>query len=92
MDDLYTRNGRPLQLTGDQLHSRSGHYLGHVRHGKAFDPTGRYCGTVIGNRVVYRSIDSASTSSPTTAADRTASTRANQARSSLWGHEPPFED
>ena len=52
MDDLYTRSGRLLQRLGNNLHSRSGRYLGQVQNGKVFDRDGRYGGTLGGARVV----------------------------------------
>ena len=92
MDDLYTRSGRLLQRLGNNLHSRSGRYLGQLRNGKVFDPDGRYCGTVVGDRVVYRTIDSAATVPASVAAGCPASSRANRVGSALWGIEPPFAD
>jgi hypothetical protein len=92
MDHLYTRSGRVLQRFGADLFSRSGHYLGHLHNGKVFDSAGRYSGTVVGDRIVYRTIDSAATSTPATAADRPASTLANHTGSSVWGREPSFAD
>jgi hypothetical protein len=92
MDDLYTRSGRLLQRLGDHLHSRSGRYLGQLQNRKVFDPQGRYCGTIVGDRVVYRTIDSAATSTASHAVACPASTQANRTGSGLWGVEPPFED
>ena len=92
MDDLYTRSGRLLQRLGNNLHSRSGRYLGQLHNGKVFDPDGRYCGTVVGDRVVYRTIDSAATATASFAMVCPASTRANRVGSALWGIEPPFAD
>ena len=92
MDHLYTRSGRLLQLSGNHLHSRSGRYLGQLQNGKVFDPSGRYCGTIVGERVVYRTIDSAATIAASVAAVRPASAQANRNGSSLWGIEPPFGD
>ncbi len=92
MDDLYTRSGRLLQRLGDHLHSRSGSYLGQLRNGKVFDPDGRYCGTIVGDRVVYRTVDSAASSTASVAVVCPPSTQANRNGSSLWGIEPPFAD
>jgi hypothetical protein len=92
MDYLYTRSGRLLQRSGNYLHSRSGRYLGQVHNGKVFDPDGRYCGTVVGDRVVYRTIDSAMPSAASAAGKRTPSVQANRSGCSLWGVEPPFLD
>jgi len=92
MDDLYTRGGRLLQLLGNNLHSRSGHYLGQVHNGKVFDRNGRYGGTLVGDRVVYRTVDSAAVGTASDAASCAASTHANRKGSGLWGVEPPFAD
>jgi len=92
MDHLYTRSGRLLQRSGNQLHSRSGNYLGHLANGKVFDPAGRYCGTIVGDRVVYRTIDSAATSAATVGVACAASVQANRGGTALWGIEPPFAD
>ncbi|MBK9697674.1 MAG: hypothetical protein IPO80_09935 [Propionibacteriaceae bacterium] len=92
MDDLYTKSGRLLQRLGNRLHSRSGSYLGQLLNGKLFDPHGRYCGTIVGDRVVYRTIDSASTTGASVAAMCPASTGANRTGSPLWGTEPPLAD
>jgi len=92
MTELYTRSGRLLQLVGNHVHSRSGRYLGQLSNGKVFDPNGRYCGTLVGDRVVYRTIDSAAAAAASTAEGCPASTGANRNGSSLWGQEPPFGD
>lgn len=92
MSTLFTKNGRPLQLSGDKLYSRSGRYVGQIRGRKVFAPIGRYAGTVVGERVIYRSTDSASVSGLSTAANRVGSARANRVGSALWGDEPPFPD
>lgn len=92
MDDLYTRSGRLLQRSGDSLHSRSGLYLGQLRNGKVFDPDGRYCGTIVGDRVVYRTIDSANSITASVASPCPASVVANRTGAAIWGVEPPFVD
>jgi hypothetical protein len=92
MDVLYTRSGRLLQRSGNHLYSRAGSYLGQLKGGKVFDPSGRYCGTIVGDRVVYRTIDSAM-SIPASALEACpATTHGNRTGSSIWGTEPPFGD
>ncbi len=81
-----------MQQFGTQLHSRSGRYLGQVEHGKVFDTLGRYSGTIVGDRVVYRTVDSSATSTPSSAPACPAIKIANGKGSSLWGVEPPFAD
>ena len=90
MDDMYTRSGLLLQLLGTHLHSQSGRYLGHVDDGKVFGPDGRYSGTVVGDRVVYRTVDSAATGMASTAKCCALSTHASRSGSRLWGHRARF--
>ena len=90
MDDLYTRSGLLLQLLGSNLHSRSGRYLGQLQDGKVFDRAGRYGGTLVGDRIVFRTVDSAAVGKASEAAACPPSTHANRKGSGLWGIEPPF--
>lgn len=92
MDALYTKSGRLLQRRGDRLHSRSGRYLGQLLNGKVYDPDGRYCGTVVGDRVVYRTVDSLARTLPSAAAACPACAGANRSGMNLWGIEPPLAD
>ncbi len=90
--DLYTRSGRLLQRREDHLYSRSGRYLGLFVDSKVFDCEGHYCGTLVGDRVVYRTIDSAATTATSTADSCPTSSHPNHRGTSLWGVEPPFAD
>lgn len=92
MSRLFTKNGRPLQVSGSNVYSRSGTYLGRISGGKVYDPSGRYAGTIVGDRVVYRSTDSASISGPSVSAPRMGSAAARAAGSAIWGDEPEFPD
>lgn len=92
MTDLYTKSGRLLQRIDNRLYSRSGRYLGQVERLKIYDPNGLYCGTIVGDRVVYRTIDSAATGAPSAWAAYPASDQANRKGSPVWGVEPPFAD
>ena len=92
MADLYTKNGRPLKRSGDKLYSRSGAHVARVRGKKAFGPDGRYVGTIVGNRLIYRSTDSAAIGSSFAAGSRGGSGSANAAGSAAWGDEPPIPD
>jgi hypothetical protein len=89
---LYTKDGRPLQESGDYIYSASGVPVGRRRGDKVFGPDGRYVGTITGNRLVYRSTDSASISSPFSVANRAGSGRAHAAGSAIWGDEPKIPD
>ncbi|PKQ20201.1 MAG: hypothetical protein CVT66_06360 [Actinobacteria bacterium HGW-Actinobacteria-6] len=92
MTDLYTKSGRLLQRVDNHLFSRAGRYLGRVVNQKVFDPDGRYCGTLVGDRVVYRTIDSAAIVAASLEVAHTATARANIKGSPIWGIEPPFGD
>lgn len=92
MHDLYTRSGRLLQRREDHLYSRSGAYLGQFVGSKVFDTEGRYCGTLVGDRIVYRTVDSAGAGAPSVADTCPTSDHPNHHGISLWGMEPPFAD
>jgi len=76
MSSLYTKNGRPLQVSGNNLYSRSGKYVGRIRGGKVYDPSGRYAGTIVG------------TGSSTDRSRALPSADPAQARHA-WGRPPP---
>jgi hypothetical protein len=70
MTQLYTKNGRPLQRDGSRMFSGSGTYLGLIEGRYVFDTLGQYAGTIEGDRLVYRIIDSARIASSSIAAPR----------------------
>ena len=90
--DLYTKNGRPLQVSGDNAYSRSGHYVGSIVHDRIYDPSGHYAGTIVGDRVVYRRTQSTGSAGPSSAANRVGVARAARVGSAIMGDEPPFPD
>jgi hypothetical protein len=92
MSLLYTKNGRPLQRSGDSLYSKSGVYLGRISGDKVYSANGRYAGTIDGDRVCYRTTDSATLGTISTSANMAGTAAANMAGSALWGDEPPFPD
>lgn len=89
---LCTKNGRPLQVSGDRVYSRSGRVVGRIKGNKVYGTDGRYVGTVVGDRLVYRSTDSATISSPFAAGARAGSAAANRAGSGIGGDEPDIPD
>jgi len=89
---LYTKNGRPLQVSGDRVYSRSGKPVGRIKGAKVYGPDGRYVGTIVSGRIVYRSSDRSGVAGPFAAASRAGSARANVAGSALWGEEPKIPD
>jgi hypothetical protein len=90
--DLYTKNGRPLQVSGNTVYSRSGQVVGRIKGEKVYGTDGRYVGTIVGDRLVYRSTHSAGISSSFSAANRAGSARANRAGTAIWGDEPDIPD
>ena len=90
--DLYTKNGRPLQVSGNTVYSHSGQVVGRIKGEKVYGTDGRYVGTIVGDRLVYRSTHSAGISSPFSAANRAGSARVNRAGSAIWGDEPDIPD
>lgn len=90
--DLYTKNGRPLQVSGNTVYSRSGEVVGRIQGDKVYGTDGRYVGTITNGRLVYRSTDSAGIGSPFWTANRAGSAQANSAGSAIWGDEPDIPD
>jgi hypothetical protein len=90
--NLYTKNGRPLQVSGNKVYSRSGKVVGRIKGKKVYGTDGRYVGTIVGDRLVYRSTDSAGISSPFSTANRAGTAKANRAGAAIWGDEPDIPD
>lgn len=86
--DLYTKNGKALQVSGDIVYSRSGQVIGRIKGKKVHGKDGRYVGTIVNDRLVYRTTDSSTISSSFTAANRAGTAKANRAGSGIWGDEP----
>lgn len=89
---MYTKDGKPLQVSGDIVYSGSGRVVGKIKGTKVFGPNGQYVGSVVNDRLVFRSTDSAAISSPFAVADRAGTARANRAASAMWGDEPVIPD
>lgn len=92
MTYLYTKNGRPLEQSGDRLFSRSGQYLGRISNGRVYNPAGQYAGTIVGDRIVYRAIDCATLSGPSVSINHVGVARINAVPAAILGDEPPFPD
>lgn len=90
--DLHTKNGRPLQVSGDIVYSRSGKVIGKISNNKVYGTDGHYVGTIAGDRLVYRAADSSSTGSRFSASNRAGTARANHAGSAISGDEPNIPD
>lgn len=88
MGRLYTKNGKPLTVSGDNIFDRDGRHVGRGRGDKLYSPDGRYAGTIVGDTVVYRSTESATVSSPFARQARAGSALASRSGSAIWGDEP----
>ncbi|MGA2453363.1 MAG: hypothetical protein ABSG93_07560 [Solirubrobacteraceae bacterium] len=92
MATLYTKEGRPLRQDGDDLFARSGTHVARLRGKKAYDPSGQYVGTLVGNRLVYRAIDSASLGPVFATRLRAGTASAGAVGAAVLGDEPPIPD
>lgn len=90
--DLYTKNGKPLQLSDTTVYSRSGKVVGRIKGDKVFGTDGRYVGSIVGDRLVYRSTQSTAIGSPFASANRAGSAKAQRAASAVWGNEPDIPE
>jgi len=89
---LYTKNGRPLQESGNIVYSKSGKVVGRISGKKVFGKDGRYVGTIVGDRLVHRSADRAGVGSSFSVASRASSALAKRAGSAISGDEPNIPD
>jgi hypothetical protein len=89
---IYTKEGRPLRLSGADLFTRSGKHVGRIRGGKAYGPNGCYIGTIVVDRLIFRSTHSARISPPYAPRASSGHALAHRAATALWGEEPPIPD
>ena len=90
---MHTKNGKPLQVSGSTLYSGSGQVLGRVRDARLFDQDGRYVGTVVGDRLVFRSAERSKVAPAFTAAKCPPRALKSRARAAmLRGDEPDLPD
>ncbi len=92
MATLYTKEGRALRQSGNDLFSRSGAHVAKLKGKKAYGPDGRYVGTLVGSRLVYRSTDSATIGSAFAQRAHAGTAAARVAGSAVSGEEPPIPD
>lgn len=90
--DLDTKNGKPLQVAGEFVYSRSVVPVGRIKGDRVFGPDGRYVGSLVGDRLIFRSTQSAAIDSPFSVAHRAGSAKADRAGSAVWGDEPNMPD
>lgn len=89
---LYTKNGRPLQVSGDIVYSRSGKVVGRINADKVYGPNGRYVGTIVSGRLVHRSTDGAAIASSFSIGNVAGTTTANSTGVGLSGDEPDIPE
>ena len=85
---LYTKNGVPLDVRGSAVFNPDGENFGYISGDRVYDLGGRYRGTIVSGRLIYRSTDSAHVASARAATAGVASARAATAASAAWGDEP----
>ncbi len=90
MANYYTRDGKPLRRTGDDVHDNNGRHIGKIKGDRVYGPSGRYVATVVGDRLVYRQTDSVTVSSPFAPMPSAGLGGAEAGGSGLWGDEPTF--
>jgi hypothetical protein len=91
MSTIYTKDGKPLNRSGNDLFDSSGRNVARISGDKAYSPRGRYVGTLVGDTLVYRSTDSASIGSSVAPSAGSATAAAPRAGSAIWGEEPQFD-
>lgn len=89
---LYTKKGRPLQVSENKVWSCSGKFVGRIKNDKIYGPDGKYVGTIVEKRLVYRSTDGTIVKSPFRVANRPGFMKPNCAVSPVWGDEPNIPD
>jgi hypothetical protein len=88
MAPLYTKNGKPLRVSGSDIFDGSGRHVGRRRGDRIYGPDGRYAGTVVGDRVVYRAAHGASVGPAFAQRAMSGLASAQRAGSAIWGDEP----
>jgi hypothetical protein len=86
--DLFTKNGEPLQVSGNTVYSKSGKVVGRIYGNDVHGPDGRYIGTIVDDRLVYRSNQSSTIRSSFSASNKGGTGKANRGGSGIWGDEP----
>jgi hypothetical protein len=89
MASLYTRDGLPLEVRRSAVYNPSGEHFGTIQGAGVYDLKGRYRGTIVDGRLIYRSTDSAMIGGVSGRfADIGETAEARVAAISDWGDEP----
>jgi hypothetical protein len=87
---LYTKSGIPISESGGDLFDASGRQVGRLRGDKVYGPDGKYVATLDGGRLVYRSTDRATISSPFAPRQVAGFAVASVVGVAIWGDGPRF--
>jgi hypothetical protein len=87
--NMYTKNGRVLQVKGNFIYSRSGKVIGRINNNKVYNEKGKYVGTIVNNLIlVYRQTDSTSIGSLFSTSNIAGTALSNSAGFLISGEEP----
>lgn len=90
---MRTKNGRPLQVSGANVWTNNGGFLGRIVGEKVYDSNGRYVATIVNDVLVHRSSDGGSqVSAFVPPIDRVGTLQADSVGSAIWGDEPTLPD
>jgi hypothetical protein len=87
---IYTRDGEPINRSGNELYDSSGIQVGRMDGNKAFGPDGKYVATLVSGRLVYLRNDSAIRTSPFPPRRVAGFAVARVAGVAIYGDEPHF--
>lgn len=91
MASLYTKNGVPLNVSGDAVCNPQGQNFGYISGDRVYDNSGHYRGTIVDGRLVYRSTESAMMGTTRASRAGMGSASAHMAGSGVWGDEPNID-
>ena len=87
---IYTRDGVPINRSGDDLFDASGKQVARLERDKAFAPNGSYVATLANDRLIFFVNDSQQTGSKFNPKTVTGFSETNIAGFSTYGDEPEF--
>lgn len=90
--DLYTKKGVPLRVVNSTVYSRTGKVVGRIKEDKVFGTDGKYVGTIVDGRLVYRSTHRSKRGAVFSASRKVGFARAKRAGRAMWGDEPYIDE
>lgn len=85
---LHTKEGKPLVVSDNIIYTKSGKAVGKINGNTVTGPNGNYVGTIVHDRLVYRSSDSSVKGSEFSADPKTESRVSKRRDSYIRGDEP----